>query len=94
MKIYERLKAENPTRNICFTAVEQLTEETEMREFFAQYIEALAAAGHGREVAAGNIGYVVGYYSPETAERWMRVIPEVSHPIFGRDIPWTAGAKT
>lgn len=88
MKLYEQLVSAEPSRNIAFVAVERLTDAAQVREFYEQYVKALAEKGYGREVAAGNIGYVVGYYDRETADRWMSAIGEISHPVFGRSIPW------
>ena len=31
-----------------------------------------------------NLGYILGYYSSETYQRWYALLPEVSHPIFGK----------
>ena len=40
-------------------------------------------------VAKQNAGYVVGYYDKKTADLWMSTLPDVNHPVFGRDIPFS-----
>ena len=88
--LLEKLQAEKPGRNDAFTAIEQLKDEAQMREFFQQYVESLKGAVEEdpEAVARQNIGYIVGYYDRETADRWMKALPGVSHPVFGKDIPW------
>ena len=88
--LLEKLQAEKPGRNVAFTAIEQLKDEAQMREFFQQYVESLKGAVEEdpEAVARQNIGYIVGYYDRETADRWMKALPGVSHPVFGKDIPW------
>ena len=88
--LLQKLQAEKPDRNVAFTAIEQLKDEAQMREFFEQYVESLKGAVEEdpEAVARQNIGYIVGYYDKETADRWMKALPGVSHPVFGKDIPW------
>lgn len=88
--LLKKLQAKKPNRNVVFTAVEQLKDEAQIREFFQQYVEWLKSSVEQdpEAVARQNIGYVVGYYNKETADRWMKVLPDVSHPIFGKNIPW------
>lgn len=39
--------------------------------------------GHEVDIARGNIGYILGYYSGETQELWYGILDNVSHPVFG-----------
>ena len=39
-------------------------------------------------VVKRNIGFAVGYYDSKTADRWMSTISGVSHPVYGKDIPF------
>ena len=93
MSLLEKLEKTNPKRNVVFTAVETLTDPTEMKQFYSEYVAHLKENGDSEEVrqdpesvANSNIGYIVRYYNRETADRWMNTIPSVSHPIFGKDI--------
>ena len=88
--LLQRLQAEKPDRNVAFTAIEQLKDEAQIREFFEQYIESLKGAVEEdpEAVARQNIGYIVGYYDRETVDRWMKALPGVSRSVFGKDIPW------
>ena len=39
--LVEKLQTENPERNVAFTAIEQLKDESQIQEFFQQYVESL-----------------------------------------------------
>ena len=93
MSLLQKLEKAKPGRNVVFTAVENLTDPTQMRQFYNEYVGYLRQHGNSEQirqnpesVANNNIGYIVGYYDKETADRWMKAIPSVSHPIFGKDI--------
>jgi len=93
MSLMEKLQEAKPDRNVVFTAVERLTDPTEMKQFYQEYVAYLRQHGDSEKVRANpesvaneNIGYIVGYYDRETAERWMNTIPSVSHPIFGKNV--------
>ena len=93
MSLMEKLQEAKSDRNVVFTAVEQLTDPTEMKQFYQEYVAHLRQNGDSAEVRANpesvansNIGYIVGYYDKETADRWMNTIPSVSHPIFGKNV--------
>ena len=86
--LLQELQAENPERNVAFTAIEKLKDEAQIRKFFEQYVESLKGSVEEdpEAVARQNIGYIVGYYDKKTADRWMKALPGVSHPVFGKDI--------
>jgi len=88
--LLEKLQAKEPDRDVAFTAIEELKDKAQIREFFQQYVELLKGAVEEdpEAVARQNIGYIVGYYNKETVDRWMGALPDVSHPVFGRDIPF------
>ena len=93
MNLMEKLKRAEPEYNVVFTAVKKLTDPTEMKQFYQEYVAHLRQNDSSAEVRANpesvanrNIGYIVGYYDKETADRWMNTISSVSHPIFGKNI--------
>lgn len=93
--LVEKLQKERPNRNVLFTAIEKLTKPKDIKQFYGEYIEYLRTEGGDEEtrnnpekVANSNIGYALGYYSQETARRWMDLLESVSHPVFGRNIPY------
>jgi len=93
MTLLERLEKAKPGRHPVFTAVETLRGPTKMKQFYQEYVGYLRQHGDSESVRAdpeavanSNIGYIVGYYDKETADRWFEALPDVSHPIFGRDI--------
>jgi len=99
MQLIEKLQKEEPKRNIVFTAIEKLTNPKEIEQFYKEYVEYLRKRGdqetrnNPEKVADENIGYILGYYSAETAQRWMEVLKSVRHPIFGKNIPFGDPAK-
>ena len=86
--IIPRLQEVEPERNIVFVAVDHLTDPNEMNQFLNEYTALLSESDDPKikenpmKVATDNVNYVAGYYSRETAERWMAVT-EVGHPLFG-----------
>ncbi len=93
MSLLERLEKAKPGRNPVFTAVETLRDPTEMIQFYQEYVGYLRQHGDSENVRANpeacansNIGYIVGYYDKATADKWFGALPDVSHPIFGRDM--------
>lgn len=62
-------------------------------EFWNAYVEYLSrptstvhnSGKTAEEVAGSNIGYLMGYYSPEERQRVYGLFPQASHPIFGHD---------
>ena len=89
--LLKKLQAENPDRNVSFIAIDQLKDEVQIREFFQQYVEMLRYPMNQdpEALARQNIGSILGYYDKETANRWMKALPGVSHPVLGKDIPRT-----
>jgi len=91
--LLERLEKASPGRNFVFTAIETLKTPTEIKQFYQEYVDYLRQHGASEDIRANpeavandNIGYVLGYYNKETADKWFKVLPNVKHPIFGRDI--------
>src|SRR3989344_3383164 len=98
--LYQRMVEVNTKRNPIFTAVETLTKPEEMRAFvkdctehYRQHGDTPEARQTSEAVVKSNIGYIVGYYDSETANRWMRTIDGVSHPVFGKNIPFNEPQK-
>lgn len=84
-----------PTYGEIGSALCALTTRDEARDFWRHYVAYLSrpdAKLIGRspaEVAASNIGYLMGYYGPEERRRVYDLFSEfdVAHPIFGRSEP-------
>jgi 1,4-dihydroxy-2-naphthoyl-CoA synthase len=80
-----------PNTDPLFIAIERLTLENDIAVFYDEYIDYLKQNGANEKVRANakavaneNIGYVLGYYGGKTMKMWMDILPDVSHPIFGR----------
>ncbi len=88
--ILERLKQLNPDRNVAFTAVEQLSSDEDILEFYNEYVKWMrdGKVSNPESVAIGNLSYIVVYYSQEITQRWKNALPNFSHPVFGSDILW------
>ena len=80
--LLQELQAKNPDRNVAFTAVDELKNSEQMKQFLKQYVEWLKEASlkNPEDVVKQNIDYIVKRYDKETAERWMQALSEVSHP--------------
>ena len=97
--LIDKLIAINPGRNVVFTAIDKLQAPEEIERFIKDYPYFIAENNAGitmaeaKRIAYGNIGYVVAYYSQETAERWLAASDEISHPVFGSDIPYAEPLK-
>ncbi len=89
MAIIPELIKKDPKRDFAFTAVEVIKDPAEIKAFLKEYEQWMIENGDesikGREVevARSNIGYLLGYYSNETAKLWYATLKEVNHPIFG-----------
>ena len=88
--IIKTLQATDPKRHVAFIAIEQLKKREEIQEFYKEYIQLLkdSEVKDPEKIAQQNIGYIVGYYDKETADKWMKTLPNVSHPVFGKNIPF------
>lgn len=93
--LIDRLKKVAPNKDVLFTAISQLESPPEIRQFRNEYEEHLRTHGKSKEVrlnaaevANDNIGYALGYYDEKTSTRWLSILEEVSHPLFGRKIPY------
>jgi hypothetical protein len=91
--LLKKMEKLHPKRHAVFTAIEELSTREEIRQFYEEYINYLKTEARepqvrreAERVARENIGYILGYYDKNTADKWMKTLPEVYHPIFGRDI--------
>jgi len=88
----------NPKRNVLFTAIDEFPKYPDEIAMMQKFVEAYPlwlkehnpdwSMEEARRVANSNIGYGVGYYDRETADKWMSVSDSIAHPVFGRQIPW------
>lgn len=68
-----------------------LETEADAAEFWNAYVEYLSrptaelGGKTAHEVAGANIGYLMGYYSPEARQRVYGLFPQAAHPIFGHE---------
>jgi hypothetical protein len=82
----------NPKRDPIFTAIDKLKAKSEIKQFYSDLIEYYKQLGFDRgnpetfgksaeELAAYNVGYILGYYSKYTMEIWYKIL-NIGHPIF------------
>ena len=97
--LLQRLMALEPKHDVVFTAIEQLKDETEIRQFFQEYVKYIEESGledspikDPKVVANMNIGYVLGYYE-KAAGLWRKALPDAKHPVYGSNIPWNDPKK-
>lgn len=83
---------EQPTGRNLFEQMREIDPKTpeEMRQFLNDYAAQLKveAEEDPKQIAGREIGYALGYISEDASKRWMEAVPEVSHPAFGKNIPW------
>ena len=82
--IFEKMESLGPERNPIFTAIEKLETDEDIKQFFSEYVT------QHPDVAAQNVGYILGYYPSAIRTRWMTLLPEVYHPVFGRTVDVSA----
>jgi hypothetical protein len=86
--LFEKFQAENPERNVVFTAMEKIKDEAQMQEFFSQYVKFLKENGTINPEAIAQMGLERAsfHYDPETVEIWKKflntiIIPPLEKPI-------------
>lgn len=91
MSLIKELQDKKPDREVVFTAIENLTDKKQIKQFYSEYVAYLKQRIEREHiekspeiVADENIGYVLGYYDKKTADEWMETLPSVKHPVFGR----------
>ena len=71
-------------------AMVELTDPEEIRQFMIEYADWLrwmnGGDEKGEETAWRNVGYLIGYFNAEVRQRWLDALPNLSHPVFGRDL--------
>lgn len=77
-------------------AVETLEEPDEIVAFMDAYVAYIREkAGlnkeQAQERAKSNVGYATGYVDDRKANLWFQVLPDISHPITGRERPFLSG---
>ena len=78
-------------------AIQVLDDPEEIKEFLPEYINYIAReSGESVEVseqeARRHLGYCTGYVSDERANIWFKTLPDISHPIMGRQRPFKKGS--
>lgn len=92
----EAIAYEGPWFDIGRRAVEILTEPKEIKDFMEKYVQHICDE-HGldtetaKKSARDVVGYCTGYVDDEQANRWLRALPSISHPIMGRERPFKGG---
>lgn len=93
--LYQKMQELAPGKNPIFTAVSNLTNPDEMKAFFRDCVDDYRKNGETEDIRNNaeslvkyNIGYIVGYYDKQTADRWMNTLEGISHPIFGKNVPF------
>lgn len=91
--LFEQMREIDPNRHAVFNAIDKLKTPEEMRQFLSDYAAQLKveAEEDPKQIAGREIGYALGYISEDASKRWMEAVPEVSHPAFGKNIPWGEG---
>lgn len=87
---------EGPWFAIGKKAVLLITDPDEMKPFmqqFADYIQEKYKLSEEKaeKSAIDCIGYCTGYVGDKLANKWFRAVPEISHPIMGRERPFRGG---
>ncbi len=91
---------DHPTYGELGSALCELTTTEEAATFWGEYIaylnrpEAELGNNAAEQVAASNIGYLMGYYGPEERQRIYGLFEDfnVAHPVFGRSEPTASEA--
>lgn len=88
--IITRLQAFDPECDFAFTALRELKDSTEIRQFMSEYSMWLSRSAEEEvsrdplRIAGENIGYIVGYCKDETIEIWKTALGEgLRNPILG-----------
>jgi hypothetical protein len=75
-----QLRQLHPDRDPLFTAMEQLSEASEINQFYAEYRQYLIDSGSPEvgvdELAGANLRYVKGHYTKTTWTPWAEAIPD------------------
>lgn len=81
LSVIERLRVQNPRRNICSVAVSQLDNPTEMSQFLIQYAQELGRTSerpetraHPFDTAVELVDRMAGLHGGEAASRWHELI--------------------
>lgn len=77
--LMRRLQNFDRSKPVVFTAVSQLRDETQMRQFVAEYTEYLCGRGDQdpAKAALEDIGYWIGYLGDMVTERWVLAFPNI-----------------
>jgi hypothetical protein len=87
--LFDKMQEIDTYRNPVFTAVEKLDSDSDIKQFVIDYTNYIIKERQDitpeecSEIARSNIGYILGYYTPDIRTKWYALLPDVSHPIFG-----------
>lgn len=73
-----------------FKAISTIKDKEKIQAYYMMYVNELKKNGkkNAKSIANFNIGYILGYFNKPIADTWLKALPTVSHPVFGRKIPW------
>jgi hypothetical protein len=67
MQIIDRLMKINPEKSVITLAINNLTSDQEIRDFYMEYMELIGSPS----AADANIKYFLGYYGGEIEQKWL-----------------------
>ena len=87
---------EGPWFHIGRRAIEILRRPEEIRDFMKRYVDYISKEYDlerkaAEETAINIIGYSTGYLDDDDANIWFDALPDISHPITGRERPFMEG---
>ncbi|MBI5066459.1 hypothetical protein HZA97_09580 [Candidatus Woesearchaeota archaeon] len=80
-------------------AIQILEEKEEIKEFTKKYIDYIhqnykLSTEEAEKSAKEILGYCTGYVDDAQANKWFNALPDITHPITGRERPFRGADKT
>lgn len=87
---------EGPWFDIGRRAVEILEDTNEIREFMDKYIQHIhtncgLSLDEAEKSAKNVVGYCTGYVDDTQSNKWFDALPDINHPLMGRERPFKGG---
>ena len=78
--LLKQLRDKSPDRGLEASAVEELGDEAQIKEFFKEYTEDLKASGleDPEDIAKKNMAYIIRYFDKKIQNKWNKALPELS----------------